>query len=362
MHVSCIVLEFEPTVECFLISSQLSHDLTTAVLEGYTLCVLEVNRSTVAEVSVCTRDSQVVVMGDSRFTRDSSRPVGRCTVIQTCDFASGHCAEVTELLCVCHTERGVDPSYVYITAVLELGLCLVTTGSSATFGRDKDDTVRTTGTIDSSSRTILEDVHRSDLVRRDVVDIIGRHTVHDIQRVRTGTLTKSRETTDLNVVTGRSRVRGCTADVQTGNLTLEKTYRVRLYTGVEVLCFQRSYRTCYLFLFLRTVTDRYNFLQLVRVLCQLNDHTVLSGQGLRCKTHVADLDLGTFRHVEREVTIKVRNHTISGTYLKNAGADSRFAGSFFQHGTRNLRLNGHAEHQHQSHQTKGECFVFHNDC
>ena len=50
-------------------------------------------------------------------------------------------------------------------------------------GCDDDNTISTLRTVDSRSCSIFQNVHRSNIARRDIRDTRDRHTVHDIQRV-----------------------------------------------------------------------------------------------------------------------------------------------------------------------------------
>ena len=50
-------------------------------------------------------------------------------------------------------------------------------------GGDQDHTVCTTATVDSGCRSVLQNLHRLDIIRREELNVRGDHTVHYIQRV-----------------------------------------------------------------------------------------------------------------------------------------------------------------------------------
>ena len=52
--------------------------------------------------------------------------------------------------------------------------------SAGIFGSDDNNAVSTLRTVDSGSRSVFQDVHRSDVTRRDIRDTRYRHTIHDI--------------------------------------------------------------------------------------------------------------------------------------------------------------------------------------
>ena len=86
------------------------------------------------------------------------------------------------------------------------------------FGIDDDNAVSTLGTVDSGSRSVFQDVHRSDVTRRDIRDTRHRHTIHDIQRVVALGQRRTTADTDLHVSI-RATFRRCNR--HTGQLTLQ---------------------------------------------------------------------------------------------------------------------------------------------
>ena len=128
------------------------------------------------------------------------------------------------------------------TSVLNLCFALFTF-----LGSDNDHTRVRTCTIDSSSRTVLKNVHRLDVVRVEVVHTSTWNTIDNVKRCsRTSERTC---TTDLHAKAAVGRV---TTTIfrhgQTSDLTLEKTFSAIESTLIEVLGLDRSYRTSNLLL------------------------------------------------------------------------------------------------------------------
>ena len=199
VHVREVVLQFQPAVQALLVSRQFGYNLFAAVVLGDTLRIFVVERSAVAEVTVCAGDSHVMVMGNCCLACESRCPVGGSPMVKSRQLAAGGFAEGAELLCICHTHARVDPCHVHIARVFQLRLYFVAECLAA-LGGDKDNAVRSARTIYSRCRTVFEHVHRCNLVGSDIVDIAGRHTVHNIQRRRARTLTEGGETTNLYVI------------------------------------------------------------------------------------------------------------------------------------------------------------------
>ena len=143
-------------------------------------------------------------------------------------------------------------------------LCVEFTIFRATFSSNQDDTGIGTSTIDSSSRTVFQDVDRLDVAWKNRREVATRHTVDYVKR-RCST-TQRTYTTKLNVVRVLSRVvTTIFDDSKTSNFTLDKPHRVGRYTFVERLSFHRRYRPCNLFFSLCTITYSYNLLKKLSV-------------------------------------------------------------------------------------------------
>ena len=220
VHVRHIVLEIQPAIECFLLSSNLSHYLLAVVVLSNTFSIFECHRSTIVEILVGARDCQVVVMSDSRSTGKLFHPIGFirnaiyhstfCILNVIIVYSRNNCAigqflHIDKLISSCHTCACIYPRSTYVTRVFNLSMRFVREALT-TFGCDKNHTIGTTSTVDSRSRTVLKDVHRSDFLWSDIVDIVYRNTIHNIQRRGTCTFIQSRETTNLDAIAARSRV------------------------------------------------------------------------------------------------------------------------------------------------------------
>ena len=108
----------------------------------------------------------------------------------------------------------------------------------AAAGGDQNNARIGTGTVDSSRRTVLEDVDGFDirgLYRREVAT---RNAVDDVQGLG-GTVERT-YASELHVVAVLCRVVAAVLDnVKTGNLTLEQTHGVGHAALVEVVRFER---------------------------------------------------------------------------------------------------------------------------
>ena len=199
-----------------------------------------------------------------------------------------------------------------ITGVVKMQHHLVLAIRIGIFGRNDDYTVCTLCTVDSRCSSILQYVHRSDVVRRDIRDRTNRHTVHDIQRVialgQRGTTTH----TDLHLcirTTFRSRHR------YTGQLTLQRLSRTgNRYILDLVSTYRRNCRHQVTFLG-RTVTGNYHFLQHFAVLTEhYVQHVAGDGQLLRLHTDVGEHQhFRIIGHIEGVITVEIRHCTDRGT-------------------------------------------------
>ena len=134
-------------------------------------------------------------------------------------------------------------------------------------GRNEDDTVRSTGTVDSGSGRILEDGEGLDIVRvhqrervGDTLNTIVIHSksIDDDQRVvgsvqRRTTTNTDRSTTTRSTTIGRN--------VHTGDLTLDHVLCVGLQTFVHVIGFDSGNRTGSIVFLNDTITHNDYFVQ-----------------------------------------------------------------------------------------------------
>ena len=86
-------------------------------------------------------------------------------------------------------------------------------------GSDDDHTVGSTATVDSGGRSVLEDLHRLDVGRRQPFDVTRDHSIDHIQRVVTAQSRTDTADTDGSRLTGLTRTG---SDCHTGGTALQR--------------------------------------------------------------------------------------------------------------------------------------------
>ena len=151
----------------------------------------------------------------------------------------------------------------YVTAIVDCRLRTTLTLLSS----DNDNTVRTTRTVDSSSRSILQYSECFDIVRVNhrkrvrqtlYTAVVHCQTVNYDQWV-IGCI-QGRTTTDTDLCTCTRSTAG-RSYVHTGNLTLHHVLCIGHKTFVHFVRFHGCHRTCQVVLLGYTVTDNYDFTQ-----------------------------------------------------------------------------------------------------
>ena len=163
-------------------------------------------------------------------------------------------------------------------------LLVATTG----FGLHIDNTVGSTRTVDRSRRSVLEDVHRSDIVLVDRLQrrSLNRRTVQQNQRRRIGTHRTQTMNTDRR---SRSQLTVTGHNLKTGYLTLQSVHDVGAGTVFDLLGLHLIYRTNHRTdLLTRTITDH---------------HDILDARSLFPESHV-DMRLTGYAHLLGFVTDK----------------------------------------------------------
>ena len=98
-------------------------------------------------------------------------------------------------------------------------------------GGDDDHTVGGSGSVDGARGCILQDVHRLDVARVDVVDVAELHTVHDVER---GVVPVGADAADEDALPG-SRLAAGFVDDQTGGKAFQRGRHVRHGNAFDVL-------------------------------------------------------------------------------------------------------------------------------
>ena len=102
---------------------------------------------------------------------------------------------------------------------------------AAILGGDDDHAVGGTGSIDGARCGVLQDVHRLDVARVDVVDVAELHAVHDVKR---GVVSVGADAADEDALPG-SRLAAGLVDDQTGGESFECRGHVRHRYAFDVL-------------------------------------------------------------------------------------------------------------------------------
>ena len=226
-------------------------------------------------------------------------------------------------------------------------------------GCNDDDTVRTTGTVDSSCRSILQDTERLNIlwvyyrkeVRKTLYTIVVHcQTIDNDQWVVRSVQGRTTTNTDLGTTTRSTVVAG---NVYTGNLTCKHILCVDNHTLVLRVRLDRSNRTCQVVLFCYTITDDYDFVQRLRVILQGDVHVVGSLHCLWSQSQIGESKIRTWSCVDREVTIHVSNAD-SLTVHCNGSTHDRLTGSILHMSLNRISLRKGTHRQKQT-TCEGQC-------
>ena len=192
-----------------------------------------------------------------------------------------------------------------------------------TFSLDKNNPRRCTRTI-NSRQSILQHCHALDFrwtehikgIHRRLALCIDLHYIIDYDKrlVKIGSLVKTHRLT-YSKWTGRARTAISLVYIQTYYLSGKSVYqrrtrRVRNLIHLHIWC-----RTSKVLHALRTITYHDDFLQQLSILTKNN----LQCSSWRSCYHLSnitdkrDFNLSTFRSINREITVKIRNSTDSST-------------------------------------------------
>ena len=226
-------------------------------------------------------------------------------------------------------------------------------------GCNDDDTVRTTGTVDSSCRSILQDTERLNIlwvyyrkeVRKTLYTIVVHcQTIDNDQWVVRCVQRRTTTNTDLGTTTRSTVVAG---NVYTGNLTSKHVLCVDNHTLVLRVWLDSCNRTGQVRLLSYTITDDNDFVQRLRVILQGNAHFFRSLHGLWSHSQISESKIGTWSCVNREVTIHVGN-TYCLTVHCNGSTHDRLTGSILHMSLNRISLRKGTHRQKQT-TCEGQC-------
>ena len=199
---------------------------------------------------------------------------------------------------------------------------------------DQYNTVSTTGTVDRSRSSVLQNRDVSNVVGVNERKVADLNTVQQDQRLVV-TINRS-STTNLNGCRS-TKVSSTVGNGQTGNSTLKTLSYINDRLAIESLRYvNRSNCTGQVSLLLSTETYDNNIVDGLRIVCQGYNHTVVSLNSLSNVTNVRDRYLSTFGNCQSEVTVSVGSHTVGlAAHLNYRSTEDRFTCRILN-GTRNL--------------------------
>ena len=177
---------------------------------------------------------------------------------------------------IIHIEHIVFLSHLlptHIAGIVKMELHLIVRVGVRILGRDDDNTVSALCTIDSGCGCILENVHRLDVVRRDIRDRAYLETINDVQRVAGLGKGCTTTNTDFDIRIGAT-FRRC--DRYTGQFTLQCLGSRSHGNVLQLVCINRRNSGDKVTLLSRTITGNDNFVKHLAVLRQHNIHHITS--------------------------------------------------------------------------------------
>ena len=256
------------TVEEARIDAEVTADTVHLVGLQYALLVVEARRDTIGELACCTADAEVVVTAVGQLI-DLILPV--CIGRAKLRDGSGVDTLNQGTILVCREDTYTASSFGEraLHGDSDLGLLPDLT----TLRGDHDHTIGSTRTVDSRSRSILQHVHRSDVLRVDGAEdtrstsycgVLDGYPVDDDQWVVA--CVERSTATDTDTTTGTRRaVRG---DLHPSDLPYEEFASSRDSPLLEVLLVDGADGAGEVLLLHRAVADDYNLLEALSALLE----------------------------------------------------------------------------------------------
>ena len=317
---------------------------TVVILGGNDCLILEVgDTEVVASAGGTAADAEFVVLHETGAV-EQILPIGIDVFFLidrvgelVCSLA--HCQI---LLGVHHRELlGLLGSYICIIGNLRLG-------ALHTFvGRDEDDTVGASGTVDSGRSGVLEDVHALDVAGADFGKVAHEgDTVEDDKGIvgcREGSLTTD---TDLHAL---ARLGRCLAHIDTGDTALEGVADIVGRHSAEVVSVHRCDRSCDIGLAGGAVTDDHRAFEGFGVESKSNIVGAYTGYG-HLFGNIADIRYykdGICRNVDDVLAVDIRANTICRSLDHDESAGKRLSVSLGNNTFHSEILGGCDEGKHQ---------------
>ena len=290
------------------------------VAHEHTVVVQVGTRDVEASLVVAGLEGQVVVVHEGILI-GSAEPVGVGLLVPLAVHvveADGAFLEVVleELLGVHHLRGLAEALGRQLIGIADLALAL------AFAGGDHHHAVTGLSTVDGGGGTVLQDLHRLDVVRVDAGDGTGESTVHHIQRVG---VVVGGNTADTDSRRG-TRAGGRSEGLHTGGLALQGGLRRGDRTVGDIFRFDLGDSAGDVGFLLDTVTHDDGFLEHFGVGEQLDveGHGLFGHEGLCLEADVRELDDGTCRDGDGIHTVEVGGHAVRGSLLDDADTHERF--------------------------------------
>ena len=294
----------------------------------YTLLVVEARRHAVGELASSTADTDVVVTTVGELI-DLVLPVG----ISRAELRGRSGGDTLDERAVfvsrehAHTASSFGEGALYGDS--DLGLLPDLT----TLGGDHDDPVRGARTVDSGSRSVLEDVHRSDVLRVERAEDAGRtryggildgHTVDDDKRVVAGI--ERSTTADTDTATSPRRALG--RDLYPRDLTDEEVAGRGDSALLEVLRIEGADGSGEVLLLHGAVADDDDLLEVLSTLGEddlQRERSATEGYGLRGIADARDDEVPILGGTDGEVPVDIGDDALRGLLDLDGSPDDGFA-------------------------------------
>ena len=178
-------------------------------------------------------------------------------------------------------------------------------------GGDNNNTISATGTVDSGSRSVLENINGCHIVHINHIERhICRYPVNHYQRLR---VVDTTDTTNIQAHVTSWSTR--TYNLQPGCSTFQCHSDRRRRHFLQVLFIHLRYSSGQITLFLNAISHYNHFFKQLSILFENDVHISRSRKCLGSIPYITNFQHRTFGHIEGEVTIKIGNCSVSGALL-----------------------------------------------
>ena len=202
----------------------------------------------------------------------------------------------------------------------------------SSFGRNDDNTIGTSRTIDSSCRSIFQHIEAFNVLRVDHREriwqslytvVVHCNTVNHNQRIVGRIQRRTATDTDTGTTT-RYTTTGC--DVHTGYLALHHILCIDNKTFVLAVRLNLTYRTGKVWFLHGTISDNNNFIECFVIIFESCREIVGCLNLLWGHTDIGNRNFCALRYIHNVVSIKV-GYAHGFTVCHNRGTDNRLSGS-----------------------------------